>query len=543
MSKKETQNTEQKQEKIITNYDRKMQKRKEQKEKEKKQQRINTFIGVAVVAVLVCVVASFPIRTYMAVHRNFVNIGGENITKVEFDYNYNVVKNNYLTQYGSYLSYFGLDASSDLSTQMYSDTLTWQDYFEQMTVDNLVRSKALSAQAKAEGFSYDASQEYADFEESVKNAASEAGVAVKTYVKQIYGPYATLGRISDYVKEAITVSKYYDQVAEQKAPSDEEIQTYYNENKDNYDSVDYRLVTVKAKLPTEPTELADQIETQEPAATDTPADGTAADGSAEEPYQPSEAEIAAAMADAKELADKAVKTVAKDGDLKENMKKAGAAALIRDWLFDSSRKAGDTTVIEDATGNQYYVLAFEKRYLDETPSADVRVLITQDQDGQALLDEWKAGEATEESFGALCAKYSDDTATAANGGLFEAVTKSGMPEILTDWLFDSARAEGDTVSITTEDAYTYVMYYVGANKPEWQLSIKNTLLNDIMTAYVEEISEAITVEDPKGNLNYLKVEADETAESSAETTDGAADTETADTDTAQTGETTPTQAQ
>lgn len=547
MSKKETQNTEQKQEKVMTKYDRKMQKRKEQKEKEKKQQRMGTILGVVIVAALVCLVASFPIRTYLATHETFVKIGGENITKIEFDYNYNLVKNNYLTQYGSYLSYFGVDASSDLSTQMYSDTLTWQDFFEQMAMDNMTSRKALVAQAKTDGFTYDTSEEYATFEENIKNAATEAGVTTKDYVKQIYGSYATLGRISGFIKEAMMVDAYYSQISEQKAPGDEEIQTYYEENMDSYDSVDYRMVTVKAELPTEPTELADPVETQAPEATDAPAEGS--DANAEEPYQPSEAEVAAAMEEAKELADNAEESVAKDGELQENVKQTSAASVIREWLFDASRKSGDTTVIEDTSGNQYYVLSFEKRYLDETPTVDARVLITQDEDGQALLDEWNAGEATEASFGELCAKYSDDTSTAADGGLYEAITQSGMPEVLSEWLFDANRAEGDTVSITTEDGYTYVIYYMGNNKPEWYMSIRSTLLSETMTAYLEEISADVTVEDTKGNLNYLKVEAEASAAAAETETPEAGDgTEvTGETDnensTAATDETGTTQAQ
>ena len=35
---------------------------------------------------------------------------------------------------------------------MYSDTLTWQDYFEQNAVESLKQNKALMAEAKAAGF-------------------------------------------------------------------------------------------------------------------------------------------------------------------------------------------------------------------------------------------------------------------------------------------------------------------------------------------------------------------------------------------------------
>ncbi len=507
---------EENEQKVMTKYDLKMQKRQAQKEQEKKEQLRTTIISVVVVAALVCLVASFPIRTYMTINETYVTIGGEKISKLEFDYRNNIVKNNYYNQYGSYLSYFGLDMSGDLSTQMYSDTMTWEDFFQQMTVENISQNIAIKRQAEAEGFTYDVTEDYKNFEASVKKAAGEVGVSVKEYIKGIYGDYATMSRISEFVKEDMVVTAYYSQLEDTKAPADDAIQAYYEENKDNYESVDYRVTTVKAELPTEPTELADPVEETK--------NSEATDETAEEAYEPSEAEIEKAMADAKVMADAAEAMVATEGELMENVTMAQATSAISDWLFAAERKAGDTTVIQDDINNQYYVLAFEKRYLDESPSADVRILITQEKVGQDLLDEWKKGEATEDSFADLCAEYSIDS-SATNGGLCEGVSKSEMSDELSAWLFDEARVSGDSVAIDAEDGYDYVMYYVGTNEPAWKLNIKSTLLSDIMDAYLEEITASITVEDPKGNLNYLKVQEAEEAATESETAESTEATE------------------
>lgn len=528
MSKNEkvTENKEQTENKVMTNYDRKVQRRKEEKEKEKKEERISTIVGIVFLVALVCLVASFPIRTYLATHETYVVVNGEAVNKVEFDYQYNLTKNNYITQYGSYLTYFGLDTSKDLSTQMYSDTLSWKDYFEQMAVDNLKQSKALKAAAEAEGFTYDTTEEYNTFKETIKTSAASAGVSEKEYVRSIYGDYATMGRIAEYVKNDMVMNAYYQKLQENNAPSDEEIQNYYDENKATYDSVDYRLTTIEADLPTEPTELADPVDetaaTTDTTATDAAAatDATASD-STDTAYQPSDAEIAKAMEDAKELADDAEKTVTTAGDVHENEKKTSVNYLISDWLFDDARKAGDTTVITNDNSHCYYVVAFEQRYLDETPSANVRVIVpAEDKSGEEILDEWKSGAATEDSFAELCKKYTQDTSAAENGGLFEQVTSTGMTAELSDWIFDSSRQAGDTVAITVSDATTYVLYYVGQDQPEWKISIKNTLVSQAMSEYLQSITADITVEDPKGKLNYLKVQAEEST---------AAETETAET--------------
>lgn len=516
MSKNEkvTENKEQKEQteqKVMTKYDRKVQKRKEEKEKEKKEERISTAVGIVFLVALVCLVASFPIRTYLATHETYVVINGEEVNKVEFDYVYNTSKNNYITQYGSYLSYFGLDTSKDLSTQMYSDTLTWQDYFEQNAVESLKQNKALMAEAKAAGFTYDTTDEYNTFKETIKTSAAAAGVSDKEYVRSIYGSYATMGRIEEYVKNDMVMNAYYQKLQEDNAPSDDEIQSYYEENKATYDSVDYRLTTIEADLPTEPTELADPVEETAADTTGT-TDGTAAtDSTQDTAYQPSDAEIAKAMEDAKVLADDAEQTVAKDGEAHENEKKSSVNYLISDWLFDDARKAGDTTVITNDNSHCYYAVAFEKRYLDETPSADVRVIIpTEDKTGEEILEEWKSGAATEDSFAELCKKYTQDTSAVENGGLFEQVTKTGMTEELSNWIFDSSRQAGDTVAITVSDT-TYVLYYIGQDQPEWKINIKNTLVSDTMSQHMQDITADVTVEDPKGKLNYLKVQAEESA--------------------------------
>lgn len=522
MSKNEkvTENKEQKEQteqKVMTKYDRKVQKRKEEKEKEKKEERISTTVGIVFLVALVCLVASFPIRTYLATHETYVVINGEEVNKVEFDYAYNTSKNNYITQYGSYLSYFGLDTSKDLSTQMYSDTLTWQDYFEQNAVESLKQNKALMAEAKAAGFTYDTTDEYNTFKETIKTSAAAAGVSDKEYVRSIYGSYATMGRIEEYVKNDMVMNAYYQKLQEDNAPGDDEIQSYYEENKATYDSVDYRLTTIEADLPTEPTELADPVEETAADTTGTTDGTTAADSTQDTAYQPSDAEIAKAMDDAKVLADDAEQTVAKDGEAHENEKKSSVNYMISDWLFDDARKAGDTTVITNDNSHCYYVVAFEKRYLDETPSADVRVIIpTEDKTGEEILEEWKNGAATEDSFAELCKKYTQDTSAVENGGLFEQVTKTGMTEELSNWIFDSSRQAGDTVAITVSDT-TYVLYYIGQDQPEWKINIKNTLVSDTMSQHVQDITADVTVEDPKGKLNYLKVQAEESAAAETET--------------------------
>ena len=545
MSKKESQNIEEQKEKAVTKYDLKMQKRAEEKARAKKEKQVSLITSILIVAALVCFMASFPIRSYLTVHGTYVKVAGENISRLEFDYNYNMALNNYMNQYGTYLSYMGLDLTGDLSTQMYSDSLTFKDFFEKMAVENIIQTKALKAEAKAAGFTYDATKDYEDYLNYVSQAAEAAGMTEKQFVQENFGAYATTSRLKPIVMENLESSAYYDSVSDEKMPSDEDAENYYAENKDSYDSIDYRMTVINAELPTEPTDLADK--TEDTTTTDNTTGSTSTDsttGTDTTTYEPSEAEIAYAMEQAKAEADTALKSIAKDGELKENAKRTSLASVTREWLFDESRKAGDTTVIEDETNNRYYVLAFEKRYLDETPTVDVRaVILSNDGDVSAdsVLEEWKSGAATEDSFAELADKYNTASTTTSEGGLFEALSVSNVSDELKDWMTDTSRVQGDTAVIAPEgESYTYVVYFIGTNEAEWMKSIKNTLLTDIMADYLEEITANYSVEDSKNNLNYLKVEAAESAaaaasesasaETDASTESGSADTTDASTE-------------
>jgi len=179
--------------------------------------------------------------------------------------------------------------------------------------------------------------------------------------------------------------------------------------------------------------------------------------------------------------------------------------LINEWLFDKERKEGDTTIIENTNTSQYYVLYFIDRYLDETSSANLRMIMTTEEQGQSILDEWKNGGESEEFFGILADKYNAGTDNTAPGGYYEGVSRSGAPDEVVAWLFEEGRVEGDTACITSETTgSTYVLYYKGENIPTWKLDARAGALSEKMTTYLEGISANIKAEDVNNNFGYLE---------------------------------------
>ena len=490
MSKKEnaTPVAEQKKEKVMTKYDLKMQKRKEEEARRKKEERSGKIIATVVIIALIAFVASFPIRKYMALNGTYITVGEEKITQVEFDYNYAVAKVGYLDTYGSYLSMFGMDTAT-IDNQNYDGTMTFREYFEQLAVQNIASTKALKAAAEAENFVYDTTLDYEMFIAEMSVQAATAGMPLKEYITDMYGPLATQDRLEDIIKETLYTGAYYEKKANSLVATDEEIVAYYDANKGTYDSVDYRMVTIKAELPTTNPDGSKPVD---------------AEGK-EIAYVPTEEEKATAMAAAKVKAEEALKTVATDGEVFTNALQSSINSKVSSWLFEEGRKAGDTYMAEDTVNSTYIVVAFEKRYRDDVSSADMRIIMSSQTDSQTILKEWESGAKTEDSFVELLAKY-DETGATSFGGLYEGISSSVLPEGASDWVRDSARKAGDTYAVNAEDGTNYVFYYVAAGDPAWKNSINNTLLNQKMNDYMEEITAAYTVKEGRGKLGYLHLD-------------------------------------
>ena len=117
---------------------------------------------------------------------------------------------------------------------------------------------------------------------------------------------------------------------------------------------------------------------------------------------------------------------------------------------------------------------------------------------EGLLQQWKNGDATEESFAELANKNSDD-GDGTTGGLYEGIFKgSGMVEEFEAWCIDPARKAGDTAIVKTQFGY-HIMYFV-SGELNWLYTAKTQLLADKTTALIEENETKWPI-----NINYGKI--------------------------------------
>lgn len=112
---------------------------------------------------------------------------------------------------------------------------------------------------------------------------------------------------------------------------------------------------------------------------------------------------------------------------------------------------------------------------------------------ETLLEEWKTGEATEDSFGLLATENSADSGSSSNGGLYENVYPGEMVTAFNDWCFDPDRKEGDTDIVKTDYGY-HIMYFVGHTEEYYYLTVAESDMRYYDgNAKLEELVDAYTV--------------------------------------------------
>ena len=249
------------QEKKMTRYDLKQQRRQEDK-KDNGGVKLLAFACLAFLAFCIGVFAFQTIESQKEKKETFITVGEHEIKKAEYDYYFYSAVNTLYSYYGSYLPYLGLDLSQDFSTQYYSDTMTWQDYFDEQAVMQIQQVYALTDAAVENGFEYDGTADADAFETAIKSAASSAGYTEANYLKASYGAFATMKEVKTFVERDAIASAYYDNIYDAQEVTDEEITAYYEENKGTYDSVDYLVCMIEADLQTEE-EIETVVETAE----------------------------------------------------------------------------------------------------------------------------------------------------------------------------------------------------------------------------------------------------------------------------------------
>ena len=334
-------------EKIVTKYDKKVQKKQEQERRDAKAKKITSIAATVILVIIVAVAGTAAWMNYDKIHNEYIDVDGDKISKIEFDFYYSMTKQNILNQelfsgmtYGSYFaSYMGYDTSKSDSSQTYggNSDYTWYDYFANAALSTIKEDKALLKDADKNGFTYN---------------ADAAGSSVKDYYKTVFGENATEKNIKGYLCSYLKAASYQGEIQTKLKPDDAEIASYYEEHKDDYDTVNYRIFDIKAETENDDNSLADAK-----------ADEMAAKATDESLFADLCIEYAGDNAD----------TYKSDSNasLKTLVKKSSVDGDAADWLFDSTRKTGDVTVVSDSSASKCSVVMFVSRSYDSSNDSTI----------------------------------------------------------------------------------------------------------------------------------------------------------------------------
>ena len=432
-----------------------------------------------------------------------ITIGGYKYTNADFQYYYNTAYSSFVNSNSSYLSLF-FDSSQDLDDQAFNptyitmmggtvpegvdETSSWKDYFKAVALQNMVEVTALYDQAVKAGYTL-SEEDAAEIEEVIAGfdtAATYNGLRnAEAFVSLYYGKGNTIDSVRELMTRGYIASGYAQEQFDSFEYSQDELDAYYDEHKDELDAFSFEYYLVAAEK-VETTETVTDEETGEEKEETTEAVTDETMAAAKETAD----NILAAIQDGTSLSDAVTEAIGEDATVSSYENQLGVYSvnylsdIVADWITDSARSEGDMTVIE-AEDSGYYVVVFEGRsdntdynavsfrhiLINATDSdedgefSDEELTVAEDKINQ-IYDEWVNGDATEDSFAELANANSEDSGSNTNGGLYEHVGKNSMVDVVNDFIYDPARQPGDTTIVLNEGSYTgwHLLYFVGTDE-------------------------------------------------------------------------------
>ena len=438
-----------------------------------KAERRKTTITYSVIAVVLVVFFAFVFiynSSWPSRHTTAVTIDGKDYSVAELNYYYSNAYLDFYNTYSTYVSY-GLffDPNESLADQEYSEGYSWRQYFLDTAVDQMAQVQMLNDQAEAAGFTMSEEQQdaYEAELESLRTSWQGLGYSnLKQFINMTFGKGVDEAMVERELYRSYLASAYSQSVYDGYKYTDQQLATKYEELADQLDMIEYAYYYIATPAGSEDVDEDDVSSALDPQAMAETLDGTDAD-------------VFQAYLD--EHANGATATV-------QTLPGSSLSNLYADWLLADARRPGDTTAV-DEDGSSYVVM-YLSRDNNNYPTVGFRHILVQAQDtdgdgafgqeeidaaaarAQELYDQWKAGDATEESFAEMANEYSDDGGSNTNGGLYENVYKGAMVDPINEWLFASGRKAGDTTVVSYESpSYTgsHVVYFTGTNDQTYAL--------------------------------------------------------------------------
>ncbi len=364
----------------------------------------------------------------------------------------------------------GIDSKTSLKRQMLRDGVSWFEFFKLEAQTNMRQVLLFAEKAKEQGVTL-TEEETTEFNEYL------ATLDISAYS-------AAFGLTLDDLKQALELtnlaSKMYEKTVDEMNITDADLEAYFKENEKYFKTVNYKSLSI----PYGKGGWYDNAATAKAVA-----DALKQGGS--DKFDTYATQMLITIGATEEQAATELKNGTKTGMYYTDGDNFMA------WAFEAARKVGDIYTRDTGSAYEVYVLTALPT-LAESDLRNVRHILLSEETcstseqaeakANQLLAEWKAGEATEESFAKLADEHSEDDGSNTIGGLYENVSEGEMIEEFNDWLFDDARKEGDTQVVQTDYGY-HVMYYAGTGQELWQANAESAIIaknvDELCAKYIE----------------------------------------------------------
>ena len=435
--------------------------------------------------------------------------------------------NNYYQDNVEYASaYMGLDVTKSLKDQYYDaqNGISWYDYFMTSTKTYLRQLFVQCEAAHADGYTLDKedNDKVEETLKSVREAAKEEGKQVSDYLVDRFGKNVTLDDFRAYLEMTAISMKYHDNVYAGFTYSDEDYEKYYESHKTEYQFADFLKFTFSYTTDSSDSEKTKDNKDKAKAYAEDLAKCKSTKAFLDyikKFYKDNPSALPTSGSQSQTLDTDDLIQVQLDAAKTEKYAYEVSSETGK-WLFDISREPLETKVFETESSYMVYMVT-KVAYRDESHYRKVRhILVSPEKDSSGnmvtngeveakkkadqIYEEWKKGKATEESFGELAKKYSDDPGSKSNGGYYGDVSSGMMVSEFDSWLFDSSRKVGDTGIIKTEYGY-HIMYYCGEGEQIWKKSVDTMMRKNDYDKHYQEISQKYRVTIDDEYLNSIEV--------------------------------------
>lgn len=301
-------------------------------------------------------------------------VGETHYTAAQFNYWFYECYLTYVDEHYDELDELGLDTGKALDKQERDDGSTWEDFFRRRAEDRLQEVEALLLLADDYGVSLKADDlpEYSVRLASAQAECEESGITLDDFAHSYYGYSVTAKNYQSQLLREVGADAVLKAITTSLEPGEPEIAAYAENHSelDNYLTADVRVIffaPVKDRFSGE-TEAA-QLDDME-AKSQLLVERWISKGGDEIAF----AEMAARYSE---------DDTAVDGGLKKCVTKGELPNVLEDWLFDSTRIAGDitTSVTTDGVWIVYYCGSGQ----DASLLSARQILL--DESVEALLDE------------------------------------------------------------------------------------------------------------------------------------------------------------